>query len=274
MRPDMGFLTKDEVLDRARSLTEAVGIPVVIDIDTGYGNAIHVEHFVRELLITAPLVAGFHIEDQVFPKRCGHIDGKEILPIDEFAGKLRAAIAMQKRHNPDAVLIARTDACNAVGGGIEEAIERSVRYSAEGADLVWAETSTPDPAVIGAIIKGARAQNPKIVFAHNTSPSFTLAQWKTHAAALSDETLAKLGCKFRFGTYYLLLAEMIEGLKWVRRFVSAGATAATLELRLAASWSEAEDIKELVGVGEHLKKERFYNARARDTQKNSKGTKE
>src|SRR5437870_10579407 len=110
--PDMGLLTMTEVAKMASMVASAVEIPIIADADDGYGNALTTMRTVQEYVKTG--VAGIHIEDQVFPKRCGHIAGKTIVTREEAIGKYRAAVETRNRLNPDFVLIARTDAYGAV----------------------------------------------------------------------------------------------------------------------------------------------------------------
>src|ERR671910_1839607 len=112
--PDMGFLTQTEVARIASMVASAVDIPVIADADDGYGNALSTIRTVQEMIKTG--VAGIHLEDQRFPKRCGHIAGKTIVDFDEAIGKYRAAIDTRNRLDPDFFVIARTDAYGAVGG--------------------------------------------------------------------------------------------------------------------------------------------------------------
>ena len=131
--PDVGLLSLTEVVDRLRSIVEAVTVPVIADADTGYGNALNVIRAVRTF--EAAGVAALHLEDQVAPKRCGHYEGKEVIPCEEMVLKLRAAL--DARREPDLVLIARTDARAPLG--LEEAIRRAKAYAAAGADVVFVE---------------------------------------------------------------------------------------------------------------------------------------
>jgi 2,3-dimethylmalate lyase len=135
-RPDIGLLGEAEMVGNARRIVQAVGVPVIADADTGYGNAINVIRTVREYEQAG--VSGLHLEDQVTPKRCGHMAGKEVIPAEEMAAKLRAAVAA--RTDPNFVLIARTDALAVEG--MDAAIERAKRYSGAGADLLWVEAPT------------------------------------------------------------------------------------------------------------------------------------
>ncbi len=138
--PDAGFATMTEVHMVARYVANATSIPVIADSDTGYGNAINVIRCVREYIQTG--IAGIHLEDQVTPKRCGHVSGKELIPIEEAAGKYRAAAKVRDEYDKDFVLIARTDARGAVGGSLEEAIKRANAYLDAGADIAFVEAPT------------------------------------------------------------------------------------------------------------------------------------
>src|SRR5215831_9041935 len=121
-RPDVGLLGMSEMVDNARRIADAVSVPVIADADTGYGNAINVIRTVRAYENAG--VAALHIEDQLAPKKCGHMEGKQLIPAAEMVEKIRAAVAA--RSSPDLVVIARTDA-RAVEG-IEAALERAHRY--------------------------------------------------------------------------------------------------------------------------------------------------
>ncbi|HEY1269830.1 MAG TPA: isocitrate lyase/phosphoenolpyruvate mutase family protein [Candidatus Binatia bacterium] len=133
--PDLGLMTMSEVIERARQVTSAVKIPVIADADTGYGNAVSVVRTVREFERAG--VAAIHIEDQVAPKRCGHLDGKEVIPQAEMEAKIRAAL--QARGDPDFIVIARTDA-RAVHG-IDDAIARARAFAKLGADAAFVEAA-------------------------------------------------------------------------------------------------------------------------------------
>jgi methylisocitrate lyase len=131
--PDIGLLSVTEMALNARYITSAVGIPVFADADTGYGNAINVLRTVREYEQAG--LAGLHIEDQIEPKRCGHLAGKECISIEEMAGKIRAAVSA--RSDPDFVIIARIDARAPLG--FDEAVRRGRAYLEAGADVVFPE---------------------------------------------------------------------------------------------------------------------------------------
>ena len=116
--PDVGLVTMEEMVRNARYIAEAIEIPVVVDADNGYGNAINVRRTVREFERAG--VAGIHIEDQVWPKRCGHMFGKKLIPAEEMVQKIRAAL--DARRDPDFVIIARCDAL--LVEGLDKALER------------------------------------------------------------------------------------------------------------------------------------------------------
>lgn len=131
--PDVGLVTQTEMAANARSIASAVDIPVICDADTGYGNALNVIRTVREY--EAAGAAALHLEDQVFPKKCGFMRGKQVVPMEEHVAKVRAAL--DARTDPDFVIIARTDAL-AVHGW-EETLRRCRAYHAAGADLVFVD---------------------------------------------------------------------------------------------------------------------------------------
>ena len=131
--PDLGYAGLAEMADHARNLAAAVGIPLIADADTGYGNALGVRRTVQAY--EAAGVAALHIEDQVAPKRCGHLSGHQVVPLGEFAGKIRAAV--EARRDPDLLIIARTDAISAVG--CDEALRRGEAAARAGADMLFVE---------------------------------------------------------------------------------------------------------------------------------------
>jgi 2-methylisocitrate lyase-like PEP mutase family enzyme len=131
--PDLGLLSLREIVDRLANIVEHAGVPVIADADTGYGNALNVQRAVGEFERAG--VAALHLEDQTFPKRCGHYDDKAVVPTREMAQKLRAA--RDAMSDPDLVLIARTDALAIEG--LDAAIERAHAYAAAGADVIFVE---------------------------------------------------------------------------------------------------------------------------------------
>ncbi len=132
--PDFGFLSMAETLETARRITRAVSIPLIVDVDTGYGNPLTVWKLVTDLQKIG--ASGIFLEDQVWPKRCGHMTGKDVISDDEYIPKLRSAIDA-KKNNPNFIIVARTDARAPLG--IDEAIKRGKKYREVGADVVFVE---------------------------------------------------------------------------------------------------------------------------------------
>jgi 2-methylisocitrate lyase-like PEP mutase family enzyme len=136
--PDMGFAGLAEMVDHARNMAAAVSIPLIADADTGYGNALTVRRTVA--LYESAGVAGLHLEDQQLPKRCGHLAGKTVIPTEEFAAKIRAAV--DARTDPEFVVIARTDAIAV--HGFDDALRRGEAAVKAGADMLFIEAPTTE----------------------------------------------------------------------------------------------------------------------------------
>jgi 2-methylisocitrate lyase-like PEP mutase family enzyme len=131
--PDFGLLTQTEVVSAAQRICSVVEIPVIVDADTGYGNAINVIRTVQDLIRAG--AGGMFLEDQVWPKRCGHMRGKQVIPLDEQLNKLRAAV--EAKGQVDFFIVARTDSRQALG--LDEAIKRGIAFKNAGADAVFIE---------------------------------------------------------------------------------------------------------------------------------------
>ena len=131
--PDFGLLNSGETVDNAMRIIRAVRVPVLVDADTGYGNPLNVWRLIRDLESLG--AAGIFLEDQVWPKRCGHMVGKDVIPKDEYILKLKAAL--EARQSKDFIVVARTDARAPIG--LEEAIERGKAYRKAGADVIFVE---------------------------------------------------------------------------------------------------------------------------------------
>ena len=131
--PDFGILTQTEMLSAARRICSVTDVPVIVDADTGYGNAINVIRTVDELIRIG--AGGMFLEDQVWPKRCGHMKGKQVIPLEEQLKKLHAAI--DTKNNRDFFIVARTDARQTLG--LNEAITRGIAFKQAGADAVFIE---------------------------------------------------------------------------------------------------------------------------------------
>jgi 2-methylisocitrate lyase-like PEP mutase family enzyme len=160
--PDIGLVSMSEAIERAVQVVSVVNIPVIADADTGYGNAVNLVRTVREFERIG--VAAIHIEDQITPKRCGHLDGKEVIPLAEMEAKLKAALAA--RTDPDFVIIARTDARGV--NGFDDAIERARVFAKVGVDAIFVEAPQseeelaeiprrlPDVALLVNVFKGGK----------------------------------------------------------------------------------------------------------------------
>src|SRR5277367_3177424 len=148
--PDVGLLTMTEMVDNAGRIADASGLPVISDADTGYGGVLNVRRTIQSYERAG--VAAVHLEDQVMPKRCGHLAGKQLVPVEEMEAKIRAAC--DARTDPDFVIIARTDAIAVEG--FDAALERAARYRAAGADMLFVEApSEQELPVIAPRLAGA-----------------------------------------------------------------------------------------------------------------------
>ncbi|WP_096663488.1 isocitrate lyase/PEP mutase family protein [Polaromonas sp. AET17H-212] len=134
--PDQGFMGLAEIADHTARIRDAVQLPLIVDADTGFGNALNVRHTVRVLERAG--ADCIQLEDQVAPKRCGHFAGKEVISCEEMVGKIKAAV--DARHDPDLLIMARTDACAV--HGFEAAIERAHKFGEAGADILFVEAVT------------------------------------------------------------------------------------------------------------------------------------
>ena len=148
--PDFGLVTMSEMVANAQRIATAVELPVIADADTGYGNELNVFRTMREFERSG--VAGIHIEDQEFPKKCGHLDDKQVIPREEYEAKIRAAVAA--RRDPDFLIIARTDSRAVVG--FDEAVARANTALAAGADMAFVEApqTREEVAAVPRIVKG------------------------------------------------------------------------------------------------------------------------
>jgi 2-methylisocitrate lyase-like PEP mutase family enzyme len=176
--PDYGLVTMSEMADNAGRIAAAVDAPVIADADTGYGNELNATRTVREYERRG--VAGLHVEDQGFPKKCGHLENKVIIPLDEYLAKIRAIVAA--RRDPDFVIIARTDS-RAVFG-FEEAVRRANAALACGADMAFVEApqTLEEVAAVPRLVNGPcllnvvwRGKTPEVAFAEAERMGYRLA---------------------------------------------------------------------------------------------------
>lgn len=175
--PDYGFLTATEMIDRAGRIAQSIDIPLVADIDTGYGNALNVIRTVRDAIQQG--ISGIILEDQEWPKKCGHFQGKRVIPVDEYLDKLRAAV--HAKGDSDLVIVGRTDARASLG--LKEAIARGRAYFEAGADVIFVEApqSAEELKVIADSLSGI--------------PLFANMIEGGRTPILSGEELAELGFK-------------------------------------------------------------------------------
>lgn len=191
--PDLGLVTQGDMADQVRRLTEATSLPLIVDGDTGFGNAVNVVRTVRRYEHAG--AAAIQIEDQSFPKRCGHLTGKQLISATEFATKVTAAV--EARTDDRFLIIARTDAIEALG--FEEAIDRANRYAEAGADLVFVESPTTVHH-IERIVKEIDAPLMINMISHSVTP------------VVSQERLASLG--FAIAIYPMVtMASAMEGMR-------------------------------------------------------------
>jgi len=131
--PDYGFIGSTETIENARRISNAINVPLIVDVDTGYGNALTVRKLVSELEMAG--VSGIFLEDQKWPKRCGHMKGKDVITRDEYVEKLSSAL--DARSSKDFIIVSRTDA--RATNGLDDAIERGLHYKKIGADVIFVE---------------------------------------------------------------------------------------------------------------------------------------
>jgi 2-methylisocitrate lyase-like PEP mutase family enzyme len=211
--PDAGLATMTEMHLNARYIAGAVSVPVIADADNGYGNAVNVIRAVREYVRTG--VAGIHIEDQVVPKRCGHVAGRRVVSLEEAVGKYRAADMARREVDPDFVLIARTDARGAEGGSLDDAIRRANAYLEAGADLIFVE----GPQSVEEVRRICREVRGPIFYNQaGASPRFSLAELGDLGIAVAIAPGATLRATVQ-AVYDLAVAMRDEGPLAEARFI-------------------------------------------------------
>ena len=233
--PDVGLLTQSEIIERARRICNSVTIPIIVDADTGYGNPLNVTRTVKELIQAG--AAGCFLEDQQWPKRCGHMQGKRVIPRDEYIGKIRAAV--DAKEEADFFIVARTDAIAAVD--VDEAVARAEAAKKVGADATFIEAprSAEELAVVG-----QRAPKPTV--------ANMIEQGQT--PVLPRETLAELG--FQLILYPLAgLYASAKALETVYGKLLADGTTANHQQQLIAF----EQFNDLMGVDEKYKLAQKYS---------------
>lgn len=226
--PDLGLIGMSEMADAARRITGSVEVPVIVDGDTGYGSEPNVARTIREFERAG--AAGMLLEDQVFPKRCGHFSGKQVIPTEEMVTKLKAAL--DARQDSDFVVIARTDARSVEG--LDAAIERAHRYAEQGADVIFVEAvqSREELARCGAEISQPQLAN---MLVGGLTP------------ILSADELAQLGFK--------IVVSPVESLAMTAFAMNQLANAMLVDGRvdkLSASMLSFAELKDLLGVNRYI----------------------
>ncbi|MFY9653309.1 isocitrate lyase/PEP mutase family protein [Trebonia sp.] len=230
-RPDVGLLTMTEMADSAGRIAACVDIPLIADADTGYGNPLNVIRTVGAY--EAAGVAGLHIEDQVAPKKCGHMEGKQVIGADEMAQKVRAAV--DARTDPDFVIIARTDA-RAVEG-LDSALDRARRYRDAGADVLFIEALVSE-----AEIEAAAAAFPDVPLLFNWAEG-----GKTPPVSL--DRLTELGYRIVIFPIGTLLAATAAMRRILQEIAAAGTPASLLgELPTFGEFTDFIGLPEVRGI--------------------------
>jgi 2-methylisocitrate lyase-like PEP mutase family enzyme len=225
--PDIGLLTLTEMVDNAARIVDASGIPVVADADTGYGNAMNVRRTIRDYERAG--VAGVHLEDQAWPKRCGHLAGKRVIPIAEMEAKLKAAV--DSRRDADFTVIARTDAIAVEG--FDAALERGERSRAAGADMLFIEAPTSH-----AQLQAIAARFEGVPLLYNMA-----ASGKT--PDLDNASMARLGFRLAIFPNWLILAAIPAMRRALKELKSSGSVAA-----IRAEVATFRELTEIAGLPE------------------------
>jgi len=225
-KPDIGLMTMSEVVSQAGNMASAVAIPFIADGDTGYGGVLNVMRTVREFEKAG--IAGLQLEDQVFPKRCGHMEGKQLIPQEEMAAKVRAAV--YARQSEDFVIVARTDA-RAVTN-LKDALARAVAYAEAGADVLFVEA----PQTVAEMKEIARELK---------LPLIANMVEKGKTPFLPAEELEQIGYKIAIYPVSTLYAATKAMMKVLTHLREKGSTENCLEDLVSF-----EEFNNLVGVGE------------------------
>jgi len=237
--PDLGFAGLAEMADHARSLVAVLDIPLIADADTGYGNALNVRRTVQ--VYEAAGVAALHIEDQITPKRCGHLAGHQVIPRGEFIGKIRAAV--EARTDPDLLVIARTDATSAVD--FDEALRRGEAAAKAGADVLFIEAPRDE----GQVERVARTFDTPLLY--NYAPG-------GRSPLLPFARLRQLG----FAIVLLPVDTLLVAVQSIRDFLAA-LKARDDVLSLKDRYMPFRDFNELIGVNAQLALAERYKDDAR-----------
>lgn len=234
---DLGLVTMSEMVETAAAIVQSVSVPVIADADTGFGNQLNVQRTVREYERAG--VAAIHLEDQVFPKRCGHLVGKSLIPMDEAVQKIRAAV--DARSDPDFMIIARCDAL--MVAGMDEAVRRGQAYLEAGADMLFIES----PRNLDEIVEIPR----RLPGAHLFNMA---ASGKT--PVLSIDEVTRLGYKLMILPNFTTLAAIKAMREVLAEIKRSGSVAQVLdrcatfqELTVLGGLPQLQEIEKRFGVG-------------------------
>lgn len=232
--PDYGFIGATETTENARRICRAVSVPVIVDADTGYGNPLSVWKLVTELESVG--AAGIFLEDQKWPKRCGHMSGKEVIPKEEYSQKLQAALDARK--SKDFIIVARTDA--RAPEGLDAAIERGLEYKKNGADAIFIEApkSIEEMKKIGRSIKAPLVAN---MIEGGATP------------LVSSKVLHKMGFKLILYPLSVLFANAFASMKILNELRRSGTTE-----KLKKNVVNFDQFNEIVDLAKFKKMERNY----------------
>ena len=240
--PDVGLITQTEMVQNLRHICRATTIPVVADADTGYGNIINVRRTVREYERAG--VAGLHLEDQVFPKKCGFMEGKAVIPLEEHTPKIRAAL--DARTDPDTVIIARTDAL--APNGWEDALARARAYREAGADLVF--------------VDGIRTLEELEIYSRELAQKGVPCLYNGGLVTAADAE--RMGFKIQILAGLALGAVFVSATAAMQELNSSGSTRQTIAQ--FGPPGEGETVNDILGVPEVYELERRYEASAEEEQ--------
>ncbi len=240
--PDVGLITQTEMVQNLKHICRATTIPVIADADTGYGNIINVRRTVREYERAG--VAGFHLEDQVFPKKCGFMEGKAVIPLEEHTQKIRAAL--DARRDSETVIIARTDAL--APNGWEDALARARAYREAGADLVF--------------VDGIRTLEELEIYSHELAQKGVPCLY--NGGLVSAEVAHRMGFKIQILAGLALGAVFKSATAAMQELNASGSTRQTM-----AQFSPAGEIKnvnDILGVPEIYELEQRYDLAGEEEQ--------
>ncbi|MEM1922962.1 MAG: isocitrate lyase/PEP mutase family protein [Nitrososphaerota archaeon] len=252
LKPDIGFLNLTDMVFFAGLVAKAVKSPVISDADDAYGNAVTATRTVEEFSRAG--VAAIHVEDQRFPKRCGHLAGKLVLTFDEALLKLKSILRARDEVDRDLLIIARTDVLGSVGGGVEEAVRRGVAFAEAGADMVWAEFRSPDDPAAAIFAEKVLKEYPKTPLVFNYSSSF---KWSRSASRLRFKDLANMGYKLVLVSMGALQAELLYVWRYLRSLAEEGEVA-HWRLEEELEGTPFENLHEFVGLSRYAELERLY----------------